>query len=43
MPDGQHRKPASNAKLIGRIGSFEFTPFEEALQESVQWLVDNWE
>lgn len=28
-PDGQFRKPASNAKLQRLIGGFEFTPFEE--------------
>jgi hypothetical protein len=27
--DGQFRKPASNKKLLDRIGGFQFTPFEE--------------
>lgn len=27
--DGQFRKPASNKKLLGLIGGFEFTPFEQ--------------
>jgi len=40
--DGQFRKPASNAKLLSKIGSFEFTTFERALQESVQWLEENY-
>jgi GDP-L-fucose synthase len=42
-PDGQYRKPASNAKLLSRIGTFEFTPFEQALDQSVKWLLENWE
>jgi GDP-L-fucose synthase len=28
-PDGQFRKPASNAKLLRLIGGFEFTPFDK--------------
>ncbi|KAJ7291294.1 NAD dependent epimerase/dehydratase family-domain-containing protein [Mycena rebaudengoi] len=28
--DGQFRKPASNKKLLGLMGGFQFTPFEEA-------------
>ena len=27
--DGQFRKPASNKKLLGLIGGFEFTPFDQ--------------
>lgn len=27
--DGQFRKPASNKKLVGLIGEFQFTPFEK--------------
>lgn len=27
--DGQFRKPASNKKLMGLIGNFEFTPFDK--------------
>jgi hypothetical protein len=46
--DGQHRKPASNAKLLKLINSkggepFRFTPFEEAMEESVKWFLDNYE
>ncbi|WOO80175.1 GDP-L-fucose synthase [Vanrija pseudolonga] len=44
--DGQYRKPASNAKLVAELAKqgleFEFTPFQEALQESVDWFVDNY-
>ncbi|TDL27891.1 epimerase-domain-containing protein [Rickenella mellea] len=45
--DGQFRKPTSNAKLravLEKSGvNFEFTPFEQALQESVDWFVENYE
>ena len=41
--DGQFRKPASNAKLIKAIGSFEFTPFESALHDTVAWFLQNYE
>jgi len=40
--DGQFRKPASNAKLLKLIGGFEFTPFEKALDETVQWFLSNY-
>jgi len=40
--DGQYRKPASNEKIIGLMGGFEFTPFEQALDESVKWFLDNY-
>ncbi|KAH9916924.1 uncharacterized protein B0H18DRAFT_1137022 [Fomitopsis serialis] len=38
---GQFRKPASNKKLMSLIGAFEFTPFEKALDETVQWFLAN--
>ena len=41
--DGQFRKPASNKKLLGLIGDFQFTPFEQALDESVQWFLQNYD
>ncbi|RSH82205.1 hypothetical protein EHS25_006138 [Saitozyma podzolica] len=40
--DGQFRKPASNAKLLEKLGDFEFTPFASALQESADWFVQNY-
>ena len=40
--DGQFRKPASNARMIKAMGGFEFTPFEQALQQSVDWFVENY-
>ncbi|TFK32101.1 hypothetical protein BDQ12DRAFT_617688 [Crucibulum laeve] len=41
--DGQFRKPASNKKLLNLIGGFEFTPFNEALDQTVKWFVDNYD
>ncbi|KAJ3534787.1 hypothetical protein NM688_g7080 [Phlebia brevispora] len=41
--DGQFRKQASNKKLLSLIGGFEFTPFDKALQESVDWFVANYD
>ncbi|KAJ6463945.1 hypothetical protein C8R45DRAFT_840545 [Mycena sanguinolenta] len=41
--DGQFRKPASNKKLLERMGSFQFTPFEQALDISVKWFVENYD
>ncbi|KAI5118941.1 hypothetical protein M0805_006287 [Coniferiporia weirii] len=44
--DGQFRKPASNAKLVGLLEKsgikFHFTPFAQALQETVDWFVENY-
>jgi len=41
--NGQDRKPASNEKLMKLIGpDFKFTPFEEALEESVSWFLENY-
>ncbi|KAL6306881.1 hypothetical protein BKA93DRAFT_823715 [Sparassis latifolia] len=40
--DGQFCKPASNKKLLSLIGEFKFTPFKEALEESVSWFVMNY-
>ncbi|KAH9937782.1 epimerase-domain-containing protein [Epithele typhae] len=43
--DGQFRKPASNKKLLGLLKGtgFQFTPFEKALDETVQWFRQNYE
>ncbi|KAJ7625115.1 hypothetical protein DFH06DRAFT_1339886 [Mycena polygramma] len=41
--DGQFRKPASNKKLLERVDGFQFTPFEQALDISVEWFVENYE
>ncbi|ORY02988.1 epimerase-domain-containing protein [Basidiobolus meristosporus CBS 931.73] len=41
--DGQFKKTASNDKLKRYIPEFEFTPFSVAIDESVQWFLDNFE
>jgi GDP-L-fucose synthase len=41
--DGQFKKTASNAKLRKYLPDFKFTPMEEAMKETVQWFVDNFE
>ncbi|KAH0578554.1 GDP-L-fucose synthase [Termitomyces sp. 'cryptogamus'] len=41
--DGQFRKPASNKKLLDLIGGFEFTPFDQALETTVQWFLQNYD
>ncbi|KAK0417902.1 hypothetical protein QR680_013271 [Steinernema hermaphroditum] len=41
--DGQFKKTASNSKLRSYLPGFEFTPFEEAVKESVEWFVANYE
>lgn len=41
--DGQYKKTASNVKLRKYLPEFKFTPFDEAIKDSVQWFVDNYE
>ncbi|GAA5822329.1 hypothetical protein JCM5353_001574 [Sporobolomyces roseus] len=41
--DGQYKKTASNEKLMKYLPEFEFTPFETALKESVDWFVQNYD
>jgi GDP-L-fucose synthase len=40
--DGQFKKTASNAKLRALLPDFKFTPFEEAISETVEWYNQNW-
>nr|CAD7459008.1 unnamed protein product [Timema tahoe] len=39
--DGQFKKTASNAKLRSYIPDFVFTPFKEAINETVRWYLAN--
>lgn len=39
--DGQFKKTASNAKLRKYMPDFEFTPFDIAIQQSVDWFRTN--
>lgn len=41
--DGQHKKTASNKKLQSLLPEFKFTPFQEAVKESVRWFEENFE
>lgn len=41
--DGQHKKTASNKKLRGHLPDFQFVNFDEAISESVDWFITNYE
>jgi len=41
--DGQHKKTASNAKLRRYLPELRFTPFREAIKETVEWFDANYE
>jgi GDP-L-fucose synthase len=40
--DGQYKKTANNAKLMQYLPDFNFTPFDIALQKSVDWFKENY-
>lgn len=42
-PDGQHRKPSDNSKLLNYLPDFKFTPLHEGLKETINWFIDNYE
>lgn len=39
--DGQLKKTASNAKLRSLLPDFHFTPFLEAVKQTVSWFKEN--
>lgn len=41
--DGQFKKTASNKKLKTLYPTYQFTPFKQALKETVDWFVANYE
>jgi GDP-L-fucose synthase len=41
-PDGQHRKPSSNKKLLDIIGDYSFTSLEDGLKENIKWFSKNY-
>jgi GDP-L-fucose synthase len=41
--DGQFKKTASNAKLRRYLPHFQFTPFQQAIEESVEWFCQNFD
>jgi|TARA_X000000950_G_C13910460_1_gene658786 GDP-L-fucose synthase len=42
-PDGQFRKPTDNSKLKELLPDFKFTPVRQALEETVEWFINNYE
>lgn len=42
-PDGQFRKPSDNTKIKNYLPDFKFTPIEEGIKETVDWIVTNYE
>ncbi|KAM9999622.1 hypothetical protein ACTFIZ_008097 [Dictyostelium cf. discoideum] len=41
--DGQYKKTASNLKLKSLVPDLTFTPIQQAIKESCQWFIDNYE
>ncbi|KZC12256.1 PREDICTED: probable GDP-L-fucose synthase [Dufourea novaeangliae] len=41
--DGQYKKTASNAKLRKYLPDFQFTPFTQAIKETVDWYIANYD
>ncbi len=41
--DGQFKKTASNEKLKKYLPLFKFTSFDQAMKESVEWFLQNFE
>ncbi|KAL2711657.1 putative GDP-L-fucose synthase [Vespula squamosa] len=39
--DGQYKKTASNAKLRNYLPDFQFTPFDQAIKDTVDWYIKN--
>ena len=41
--DGQFKKTASNAKLLKYLPDFQFTPFQEGVDISAKWFIENFD
>ena len=41
--DGQYKKTANNAKLRRYLPNFQFTPIQQAIEETVTWFRHNYE
>jgi GDP-L-fucose synthase len=41
--DGQFKKTASNAKLRSYLPDFQFTPFQQAVNDTVHWFKQNYD
>lgn len=42
-PSGQFRKPSDNSKVKTVLKDFQFTPFEDALSETIDYFIKNYE
>jgi GDP-L-fucose synthase len=42
-PEGQHRRPSDNSKIKSYMPDFQFTPFEVAIKETVEWFITNYD
>ena len=42
-PDGQLRKPSDNSAIKKLMPDFKYTPFEQGIEETVSWFVENYE
>jgi GDP-L-fucose synthase len=43
QPEGQYRRPSDNTKILEYMPGFIFTPFYDAMKESVEWFINNYE
>mgnify|MGYP001594517035 CR=1 FL=1 len=41
-PNGQHRKPSDNSKLMSLLPDFKFTPIELGIKETIKWFKENY-
>ena len=42
-PEGQYRRPSDNSRIRHYMPDFQFTPFYDAMKESVEWFINNYE
>lgn len=42
-PEGQYRRPSDNTKILEYMPTFKFTPLYDAMKESVEWFITNYE
>ena len=42
-PDGQHRKPSDNSKLLSYLPDFKFTSLDDGLGETIDWFINNYD
>lgn len=42
-PNGQHRKPSDNAKLLKYLPNYKFTSLYDGLKETIQWFEESHE